>query len=219
MKSLKLLLALALLTVPACHVSPASALSLRVVVLSHPSYPQGYVTQTLVRTALYDTIALHNLHGAPYFSLKDIRIKRDPAPQLDNLGQQTYRLTAIRNSRLHATMRRNVDYVYYVVSPQPDSSGVHFMGGVASGTCVSPGRSGLAIGQMRDFNDLGLPRALQSTVIMTHELGHLIGMSHVPSPTIMNADALGLIPALQLRWDEANNQQMAACSCGRASSK
>lgn len=205
----KLLFLIALLTP---SVVQAEGMLVRVVILRHPSWPNGYVSMNTVYNSVGLAQALHRLHGGPEFVIKDYRIKQDPAPRFHNLGQQVTRLSAIRASKLHRQMRRNVDMVYYVVSPQNSGTTAWFMGGVASGFCQKHGRSALAIGQMRDFNDFGAPRASFSTVIMAHEIGHIIGMYHVPSNTLMHEAALSFLPNnLAWGWDQRNIEQARSC--------
>jgi hypothetical protein len=189
------------------------ASDLRVVVLSNPKWPQGYVSPATVEASIAQALQWHEQRGGPALRLKDIRYKRDPAPTLDRFEDSSRRFYAIRGSRLHRTMRKNVDFVYYVVSPML-FNGVNSMAGLAGGTCMPPRqRITLAMGQMRDFNDLGLPRAQHSSVILTHELGHLLGMYHVTSPTFMHQGALHFLPNnLSFIFDPTNLQQARACA-------
>jgi hypothetical protein len=190
----------------------AHAYDFRVVVLSSPKWAQGYVSPATVQTAIAEAVALHAAHGVPLLRLKDIRYKQDPAPNLDRYEDAARRLYAIRDSALHRTMRRNVDFVFYVVSPM-NFNGVNAMAGLASGYCMPPRqRISLAIGQMRDFNDAGLPRQQHSTVILAHEMGHLLGMYHVQSPTLMHQGALSFLPNnLSFIWDPQNINQLRSC--------
>lgn len=191
----------------------ARPLTTRVIVLSHPSWPSHYISGAGLTATLAGASYLHTLHNGTSFKVVDIRYRKDPAPQFDKLGFQYSRFYAIRASRLHKRMRRGVDQVYYIVSPMIDQYGTKFMGGLAGGYCKKRSLLALAVGQARDFNEKGDSRILQSQIIMAHELGHLMAMKHVDTPTIMNADALTLSIQFKLlfQWDFRNILEQRAC--------
>jgi len=195
----------------------ADILLMRVVVLSSAKWPSGYVTKERVTQSIEAARFMHRLHSAPFIALRDVRYKKDPAPQFDGYDQMPAHLTAIRASSLHREMMRNVDFVYYVVPPLTYPGGPHLMGGLAGKVCPDVrNRNALAIGNMRTANDYGLDRAGYSNVIMAHELGHLIGMYHVQSLTLMHPNALPYLGnGLSLTWDETNLLQMRVCSLSR----
>lgn len=185
----------------------------RVVVLTHPSWPQGFITSHGLQVTIAGAEYLHSLHGGRSFKVVDVKHRRDPAPAYDELSKMGSRFFAIRASRLHKRMRRGVGFVYYVASPMRDPYGSWFMGGVAGGFCKRRSLLAMAMGQARDFNERGDSRLVQSQIIMAHEMGHLMDMRHVSSPTLMNGNALTLSVLFKLifNWDPINIAQQRQC--------
>lgn len=190
-----------------------SDLTARVVILEHPKWPQGFISELGAQLTAQGGAYLHSLHNAPGIRVVDIRRRKDPRPELDGFGDWGTRFYSLRASRMHKRLRRGVDLVYYVVSPMDGGNGIFYMGGVAGGFCRYRSQLALAMGQARDFNEQGQSRIVASQLIFAHEMGHLMSMRHVASATIMNATALHLQLANQLNmiWDPQNLVEHREC--------
>lgn len=128
----------------------------------------------------------------------------------------SYSLSAwrLRLARERVT-RKN--WVYFIVAPPAQGDGRWWFGGVAKDTCSAAPR--VAYGTMGPHNTDGISRILHSNTIMAHEIGHLLGSSHIsfledgvtPFPNMMHSAALHLITDSMLPWAVGSMQQIWSC--------
>lgn len=161
-------------------------LQVRVVVLD-PTLPRSWV-ESIVAEA-------RALHGVPF---APIRYRRDPLGGSSmSWARKSYRLAALRSSRLHRQMSRRGERVHYLHGKTSEG----YLGGLAyQGGNISIGYVGLTLASGNDASD-------KAVTVIAHELGHNRGASHVPSATIMNFGALGF-PIQPRTWDPASLSEM-----------
>lgn len=84
-----------------------------------------------------------------------------------------------------------------------------FTAGYSSGICRPYGTSYVSI---TSHNQLGQDRYWHGVFSMLHELGHLLGASHVASRTIMNSGALAFVNGNNLGFEEVSKWEIRKCN-------
>lgn len=125
--------------------------------------------------------------------IKYFRVRNDRITQ--NLNN---RLSILRYfERVFYNRRKYRATVSFAVLPPIQDNGTYFLAGYANGTCRLGSNFGVAVSNAEETNNAKVPRFFHSVVGFMHELGHLLGASHlntVPA-TIMHSNALAYVDA------------------------
>lgn len=161
-------------------------MQVRVVVLD-PSLPRSWV-ESLVQEA-------SALHGQTFLPT---RYRRDPlGGSCMSWPEKLCRIARLKNSKLHRQMQRRARIVHYLHGKTSEG----YLGGLAyMRGGLSIGYAGLTLASGADASD-------KAVTVITHEVGHNRGASHVETQTIMNTYALGF-PVQPRAWDPVSLAQM-----------
>ena len=164
-------------------------LQVRVVVLD-PTLPRAWV-----ESLVWEASALHGQTFLP------TRYRRDPLAGRDmQWGYRSYRLAALRRSKVHRQMLRRASKVHYIHGPTAEG----YVGGSAYiGREISSSHIKLILADGRDGS-------AHAVTVITHEIGHMRCAQHVTSETIMNTLALGFAAQPRI-WDPISLVEIANC--------
>lgn len=105
-------------------------------------------------------------------------------------------------------------WIFLVAAPPAPADGVWWFGGVARQTCSRNPR--IAYTTLGPVSAHGPSRVLHSWTVVEHEIGHLLGASHLDAyDNVMHSAALHLIKGSLLPWDPLSAAQMQSCSLYR----
>jgi hypothetical protein len=79
--------------------------------------------------------------------------------------------------------------IHVVITPPILNEGNYYLAGYSKGTCTAGRRLSVVVANLQKENQFGQDRWRHSVAILTHEIGHALGASHVSSPTLMHPDA------------------------------
>jgi len=98
--------------------------------------------------------------------------------------------------RVFSSDRRAPADISMAILPPIKEGGVYYLAGLATGTCRLRS-SGIAVANAEERNSAGVPRFINSIVVVMHEMGHLLGANHIDTlpATTMHSNALAYVDA------------------------
>lgn len=182
-----------------CSLAEAQTIPVNIVIVKH-----SYATPTEQQVYLRYAIERIKELGVT-LKIKKLKIVSDTIKQ-NSLKQYTKRLSPWQNLAHYKGWCSDKEMCFMLLPPVFVGTEA-FGGGVAQGICRV---TGTAYAIARKYNSFGVNRSLSSITAMSHELGHLLGASHIDTKTIMN-DAAMSIGELRLPWDIVSREQVNRC--------